>query len=93
MSSTEQITYDDFLYTCKTNGLTHVVIARRKFIETIPFRSIPFVQLPCRSIEHGRELIKGFKEDGLEGEFYIKKLSFPEDSWFVKLKNWTIRYR
>jgi hypothetical protein len=84
----ENITYDDFLYICKTNGLFYMVVAQRKF-----FRRIPSMHLPCRSIEHGRELIKGFKTDGLEGTFYIRKLSVPEDPWYVKIKNWIVRYR
>jgi len=85
---TDVITYDDFLYTCKTNGLTHVVVARRKLLP--PSEEIT---LPCRSVEHGRELISGFKSDGLTGYFYVRKLSVPEDPWYVKLKNWFIRYR
>ena len=83
----EQVTYDDFLYTCRTNGLLYVVIARQQ-----PFPTYPRHTLPCRSVEDGRKMIKDFEEEGLKGYFYIRKLSFPGDPWYVRLKNWLIHY-
>lgn len=89
MSDTdENITYEDFLDTCKTNGLLYAVIARQ---QGFPF--LPAHTLPCRSIEDGREMIKDFKSEGMKGYFYIRRLSFPGDSWYGRLKNWIIRYR
>ena len=83
----EQVTYDDFLYTCKTNGLLYAVIARQQLFPTFPRHT-----LPCRSVEDGRKMIEEIKSDDTKGYFYIRKLSFPGDPWHVRLKNWIIHY-
>jgi len=84
----EQITRDDFLDTCHTNGLLYIVVAYDRV-----FPPHLYAKLPCKNIEHGREIIRGFEEDGVEGYFYIRKLSFQEDSWITRIKNWLVRYR
>jgi len=84
----EQITYNDFLDTCHTNGLLYIVVAHDRV-----FPPHLYAKLPCKNIEHGREIIRGFEEDGVEGYFYIRKLSFQEDSWITRIKNWLVRYR
>jgi len=88
MSQDEQVTYADFLYTCRTNGLLYAVVGRMGF-----FDLSASCTLPCRSIEDGRRLINDIKSDGEEGYFYIRKLSVPHDPWYDKLKNWILRYR
>jgi hypothetical protein len=88
MSTVEQITYEDFLDTCKTNGLYYIVVGRQRFLFPVSF-----VSLPCRSIEQGREIINGFRKDGVEGYFYIRELSFQEDPWHTRLKKWLVHYR
>lgn len=84
----ENITYEDFLDTCKTNGLLYVVIARQQLFPPFPKHT-----LPCRSVEDGRKMIADFEAEGIKGYFYIRKLSFSGDPWYTRLINWIHRYR
>jgi len=84
----ENITYDDFLHICKTNGLIYMVVARQR---RSPFSKS--ISLPCRSIDEGRKMIEGLKYDGIGGHFYIKKISFQNDPLLTRIKNEFVLYK